>query len=152
MTIPPDLVRLIKACEGFHHVVTRRPAVTAVPYQCPAGFWTIGWGVLCQREHPPITQEEGDAELMRIIPAYLDHALRLSPVLSTTSDRKLVAVADFIFNLGPTRYAASTFRRRVNAQDWSGAAIECRRWCWGGGRRLPGLVVRRDAEARLLAG
>lgn len=85
--------------------------------------------------------------LARVVPAYVAHAVRLSPGLS--GDR-LTAIADFIFNLGPTRYAASTLRRRVNDSDWCGARDEIRRWVFGGGKKLPGLVIRREAEAALL--
>ena len=148
--IPDTLRRLVKASEGFHRVVSRRPTVTAVPYRCPAGFWTIGWGTLCQRDHRPITHEEADAILDTALMSYMGHALRLSPILSSTSVGKLVAVADFIYNLGPTRYAGSRFRRAVNAQNWPQAALECQRWVFGGGRRLPGLEARRAVEARLL--
>ena len=77
-------------------------------------------------------------------------ALRISPILHHYDD-KAAAVADFIFNLGATRYKASTMRRKVDAGDWSGAARECRKWVYGGGKKLPGLVLRREAEARLLA-
>lgn len=151
MSAPPDaLVRMVKAFEGFHRVVRRQPAITAVPYLCPAGFWTIGYGVLCRQDHPPITLSEGEAMLARVLPAYVDHALRLSPVLAAEGDGRLTAVADFVFNLGPTRYAGSTFRRRVDARRWAEAAQEVRRWVFGGGVRLPGLVARREAEAALL--
>ena len=148
--IPDTLRRLVKASEGFHWVVSRRPAVTAIPYRCPAGFWTIGWGTLCQADRSPITQEEGDDILDVALRSYMAHALRLSPVLSTTSVGRLVAVADFIYNLGPTRYAASRFRRAVDAQDWPTAAERCQAWVFGGGRRLPGVGARRAVEARLL--
>lgn len=149
MSVPGQLVELVKASEGFYRVVRRQPEVTAVPYICPAGYWTIGYGVLCQKDHPPITLAEGEEMLARILPSYVGHALRLSPVL-LDDDRRLTAIADFIFNLGPTRYAASTLRRRVNARDWPAARVEIRRWVYGGGRKLPGLVLRREAEAALL--
>jgi len=38
----------------------------------------------------------------------------------------------------------------VNQKDWSAAALELRRWVYGGGRVLPGLVARREAECRLM--
>ena len=41
-----------------------------------------------------------------------------------------------------------TLRKRVDAQDWQGAARELRKWVFGGGRKLPGLVLRREAEAQ----
>jgi lysozyme len=60
------------------------------------------------------------------------------------------AIADFCFNLGTTRYKASTLKRRVDAGDWPGAAEELAKWVWGGGQKLPGLVARRAAESLLL--
>jgi lysozyme len=132
-----NLVELVKRFEGF----------SAKPYLCPAGYWTIGFGILCQPDHPEITKDEGEAMLRRVLPSYIGHALRLSPALE--GDR-LTAIADFNLNLGPTRYAASTLRRKVNDGAWEGARAEIRRWVYGGGRRLPGLVLRREAEAALL--
>lgn len=150
MKIPGQLVELVKTAEGFARVVRRTPVVTAAPYVCPAGFWTIGYGILCQADHPEITLEEGEAMLAAVLPSYVAHAVRLSPALLTAGDGPLTAISDFVFNLGPTRYAASTLRRRVNIGDWAGARAELAKWVWGGGRRLPGLVLRRQAEAALL--
>lgn len=144
---PERLVELVKRFEGFHRVVRRAPVVTAVPYVCPAGYWTIGYGVLCRKDHPPITLAEGEAMLAHLLPKYVAHALRLSPYL--TGDR-LVAISDFIFNLGPTRYASSTLRKRVADENWPEARHEIRRWVFGGGRKLPGLILRREAEAAYL--
>jgi lysozyme len=63
---------------------------------------------------------------------------------------RLAAVADFAYNLGLTRLAGSTLRRRINAGDWEASAVELRKWVRGGGRILPGLVLRREAEVSLL--
>ncbi len=57
---PPRLVELVKRSEGFR----------AKPYLCPAGYWTIGYGFLCQADHPPMSREEADAELERVLPSY----------------------------------------------------------------------------------
>lgn len=131
------VAEFIKPWEGF----------SPVPYICPAGYWTIGYGQLCAKDHPRITKEQGHAMLMAAVPAYIAHALKLSPRLS---GQRLVAIASFIYNLGPTRYASSTLRRRVNEQDWDGARHEIRKWVFGGGKKLPGLIIRREAEAALL--
>lgn len=122
----------------------------AAPYVCPAGYWTIGYGVLCQKDRAPITLEEGELELAQLLPVYVGHAIRLSPGLATESDGRLTAISDFVFNLGPSRYAASTLRRMVNAREWGRAREEIRKWVWGGGRKLPGLILRRDADAALI--
>jgi len=52
--------------------------------------------------------------------------------------------------LGAGRLQTSTLRRRVNQMDWAGATLELRKWVHGGGRVLPGLVARRQAEIALL--
>lgn len=76
--------------------------------------------------------------------------LRYCPVLGTESEVRLAAIVDFTFNLGPGRLQTSTLRRRVNQRDWTAAASELRRWVYGGGKVLTGLVARREAERVLL--
>jgi len=76
--------------------------------------------------------------------------LRYCPVLATESEGRLAAIVDFTFNLGAGRLQTSTLRRRINQRDWASAAQELRRWVYGGGKVLPGLVTRREAEAAWL--
>lgn len=148
--IPQAAIDLAKRFEGFHRVVQRRPVILAAPYICPAGFWTIGFGRLCKRDHPPIDEPTGELFLAEDMQTALSATLRLCPVLATEPETRLAAVVDFTFNLGAGRLQTSTLRRRVNQRDWSGVAHELRRWVYGGGRVLPGLVVRREAEVALL--
>ncbi len=61
------------------------------------------------------------------------------------------AIVDFTFNLGSGRLQTSTLRRRINQQDWPSAERELRRWVYGGGKMLSGLVARREAEVGLLS-
>ncbi len=122
----------------------------AYPYICPAGFWTIGFGHLCDAQHPPITEDEAEAYLARNLSTALAATLRYCPVLASEPEGRLAAIVDFTFNLGGGRLQTSTLRRRVNQRDWAAAATELRRWVYGGGRVLPGLVTRREAEATCL--
>ena len=139
--IPEILVELVKASEGF----------SPIPYLCPAGFWTIGYGELCQQGTPRQSKEYASERLRSILlPSYVAHALRLSPGLANEDERKLAAIADFVYNLGPTRYASSTLRRKINERAWEAASAQLRLWVMGGGRKLPGLVKRREAEIVLL--
>ncbi len=71
-------------------------------------------------------------------------------MLATEPEGRLAAIVDFTFNLGAGRLQTSTLRRRVNQRDWSAAASELRRWVDGGGKVLPGLAARREAEVALL--
>jgi lysozyme len=149
IAVPQAAIDLAKRFEGFHRVPKNDPG-RAHPYVCPAGFWTIGYGHLCDPKHPPIAETEADVYLARDLQSALAATLRYCPVLATEPEGRLAAIVDFTFNLGAGWLQTSTLRRRVNQRDWPAAASELRRWVYGGGRVLPGLVARRDAEASLL--
>ena len=151
MTVPQAAIDLAKRFEGFERRVKRGTQVSAVPYVCPAGFWTFGYGHLCKPDHPPITLEEAEAYLEQDLIIALKATLRYCPVLATEPKNRLAAIVDFTFNLGAGRLQTSTLRRRINQRDWTGAAQELRRWVYGGGKILPGLILRRDAEVTLMA-
>jgi lysozyme len=57
---------------------------------------------------------------------------------------------DFVYNLGIGRLQTSTLKRKINAQDWEGAKEQLMLWTRGGGKVLPGLVKRRQAECLLM--
>ena len=150
VTAPQVAIDLAKRFEGFHRVPKFDPERRAHPYICPAGYWTIGFGHLCDPKHPPITQDEAEAYLARDLITTLNATLRYCPVLATEPEGRLAAILDFTFNLGAGRLQISTLRRRVNQRDWASSVQELRRWVNGGGRVLPGLVARRQAEISCL--
>lgn len=142
---------LIKRWEGLHKKIGAKVA----PYLCPANVWTIGWGSTkypdgraVTKDDPPLSPETCDRIFDADLPRYMAQALKASPVLAA-HEEKLAAVTSFVYNLGAGRYRASTLRRRVDAQDWGGAAQEFSKWTRGGGRVLPGLVARRAQERAL---
>jgi lysozyme len=149
IAVPTPAIELAKRFEGFHRVPRADPG-RARPYICPAGYWTIGYGHLCDPTHPPITEAEAEAYLARDLETALAATLRYCPVLATEPEGRLAAIVDFTFNLGAGRLQTSTLRRRITQRDWAAARLELRRWVYGGGRVLPGLVARRDSEALLL--
>ncbi len=149
IAVPQAAVDLAKRFEGFHRVPKSDPG-RAHPYVCPAGFWTIGYGHLCDPTHPPISEDEAEAYLARDLVTALDATLRFCPVLATEPEGRLAAIVDFTLNLGAGRLQTSTLRRRVNQQDWIAVGQELRRWVYGGGKVLPGLVTRREAGVALL--
>jgi len=119
-----------------------------VAYRDPVGILTIGYGSIHGvHKGMRITAPEAEARLAVDWEIAMRATLRLCPRLE---GRRLEAIADFTFNLGASRLAASTLRRRLNRADWQGAADELRKWVFAGGRKLPGLVARREAERVLL--
>ena len=126
------------------------------PYLCPAGVATVGVGSTRYPDgravlltDPPVTREQAEAMLMHDLRAvFLPQVLRLCPGINTP--QRLGAILDFTFNVGGGALAASTLRRRINAGQWDDVPAQLRRWVRGGGRVLPGLVRRREAEAALI--
>ena len=57
------------------------------------------------------------------------------------------ALVSFTFNIGQGAYCKSTLATLANAGDHVGACQQLYRWVYAGGRVLPGLVKRREAEA-----
>lgn len=142
MTPPPELLDLIREFEGLR----------LRPYLCPAGVPTVGYGHTgpeVRMGGPRITRELAEIFLREDAGRAVQQAIKLSPVCALYPGA-LSAVADFIYNLGATRYKASTLRRRVNMGDWEEAGVEIMRWVWGGGQKLPGLLRRRERERLLL--
>jgi len=127
------------------------------PYICPAGYPTIGYGTVYKpdgtkvtMDDPPITKETANLWLIQELRHnYAKRVLKASPGL-VTEPKALAAMIDFAYNLGVGRYRASTLRRRIDVKDWEGAKEQLAKWVRGGGKVLPGLVRRRQAEARLL--
>ncbi len=149
--VPQAAIDLAKRFEGFCRVPKVDPE-HAHPYVCPAGYWTIGYGHLCEPTHAPITETEAEVYLARDLQTALAATLRYCPVLATEPEERLSAIVDFTFNLGAGRLQTSTLRRRINQRDWAASTQELCRWIYGGGKVLPGLVARRKAEISLLSG
>jgi len=56
------------------------------------------------------------------------------------------------FNLGPGNLKESTLLKRLNEGDFDDVPAQILRWTKAGGKELPGLVRRREAEALLFLG
>ena len=66
-------------------------------------------------------------------------------------DGQFDAICSFTFNLGAGALQRSTLRRKANREEHGAVPREFRRWVWAGGRKLKGLIRRREAEAELYA-
>ncbi len=128
------------------------------PYHDPVGYPTIGYGHLLSKQPwadlsqwQPISMNEAEALLQADMFMALDQVADASPVLNDPDNwQRLAALSDFVFNLGIGQYRASTLKRRVDVEDWDGAQHQIKRWIRARGKVLKGLVLRREAEARLL--
>lgn len=144
------------------------------PYLCPAHIWTIGYGHVLYQEQirlPVVrvndytgilrkeyklkpednrvwTKEEINQLFRNDVATFERGVLRLVPVV-VSRQGSFDALVSFAFNAGLGNLQKSQMRMRANRKDWEGAADAFRQWTRGGGRILPGLVKRREAEIAL---
>lgn len=145
------------------------------PYLCPAHIWTTGYGhVLYQDQiRLPVVRVEGkDVPMIRKemplkpedkrvwtkeeinqlfaddVASFERGVLRLVPGCVGHQGR-FDALVSFAFNAGLGNLQRSTIRMKANRGDWDGAAQSFMDWVKGGGKVLPGLVKRREAERAL---
>lgn len=139
--------------EPLRALIRRFEGLRLKPYKCPAGVPTIGYGTTSgvTMETPAITPELAEELMRKDAEKFALAVIKLSPVLGLPwHNDRLCAIADFSYNLGTGRYKISTLRKKVEEGDWEEAAEQLHKWVYGGGRKLPGLVARRAAEAALL--
>lgn len=62
------------------------------------------------------------------------------------SQGELDVYTSLAFNIGTDAFCRSTLVVKLNGGDYAGACEEIKRWVYAGGRRVPGLVARREKE------
>ena len=133
---------LIKRFEGFSRTV----------YCCPAGYYTIGYGHVVKSDEnftAGIDEEQADALLRQDAVIAKRAILRLINVPLT--DGQFDALVSFTYNLGGGALQRSTLRRKINRAEHTEVPEQFMRWVWAGGRKLKGLIRRREAESQLYA-
>jgi len=165
-------VKLSKAGADLMH---RFEGCRNKPYLCPAHIWTIGYGhVLYQeqiklpmarvegkeipmiRKEMPLKPEDNRVwskeEIEKLfaddVASFERGVLRLVPGVAGRQGA-FDALVSISFNFGLGNLQRSTIRMKANRGDWEGAAQAFMAWTKGGGKVLPGLVKRREAEIAL---
>lgn len=121
-------------------------------YLCPAGVWTIGYGQTHINGVPvhagmKISEDRARQLLTQELKHVQDQLAGLVRV--KVSQGEFIALTDFAFNVGAGNFSRSTLRKLLNEGKYQTAAYEFRRWTYANGKKLPGLVRRREAEERL---
>jgi lysozyme len=120
-------------------------------YQDCAGIWTIGYGHTGPNLIAGMTITEADAEaLLRVDLA--DAVTCVNRAVNVRiNQNQFDALVDFCFNAGRGNFLQSTLLRKVNVDDFEGAAAQFGLWVHAGGKVVSGLVRRRKAEAATFA-
>tara|TARA_R110002073_G_scaffold77799_2_gene188155 strand:+ start:6654 stop:7184 length:531 start_codon:yes stop_codon:yes gene_type:complete len=129
----------------------------AKAYKDAAGFWTIGYGTLLENKQDLLNKYVYKGETMTKSTA--SNFLRKHTEIIEQDIKRLVSVpltqgqgdalVSFIYNVGIGNFNSSTLLKKLNAQDYDGAASEFSKWKYAGGKVLNGLVIRRKREQQL---
>lgn len=130
------LIAKIKQLEGYR----------SRAYRDAVGVWTCGYGhTRGVTSKTSCTQAQADAWLRQDL-APLEKML--SDIKEIDSQGKFDACLDFCFNLGLGNFLRSTLLRTIKeGKDDKRIKAEFMRWVYAGGRKLDGLVKRREWEA-----
>lgn len=120
-------------------------------YRCPANVCTIGYGHTSAAGAPEvtdgmtITQKQADDILRQDLVKYETavHDMVKQPLTQHQFD----VLVDFAYNAGTGALKSSTLLKKINAGDFDAVPAELMKWTKGGGKVLPGLVRRRQAES-----
>jgi lysozyme len=140
-----NLIELIKQFEGF----------SAVPYMCPAGVATIGYGSTRYAYGRKVTMTDntitvdGAVQLLKQTLNQYELAVD-SYCRDDINQNQFDALVDFAYNCGNGNLKSSTLLKKVNINPNDPTiADEFKKWNKGGGKVLKGLVKRREAEVNL---
>ncbi len=135
-------IELIKTFEGFEPEV----------YFDAVGYKTIGYGtrVYGNVKITSVTKQEAEqllvAECIKIEKTINPH------IKIKLLQNQLDAILSFCYNVGAYNLISSTLRQKLNRYEIQGAADEFLRWVYAGGKKLNGLVRRRQEERIMFLG
>jgi len=120
-------------------------------YRCPANVCTIGYGHTSAAGAPEvtdgmtITQKQADDILRQDLVKYETAVYDM--VKQPLTQHQFDVLVDFAYNAGTGALKSSTLLKKINAGDFDAVPAELMKWTKGGGKVLPGLVRRRQAES-----
>ena len=137
--------------------ITRHEGLKTELYDDPANHCTIGVGHLVHKGpcngsekaefRDGLTQEEARQLLRSDANVAISAINRLVQV--PLEQHQFDALVSFTFNVGTGAFEKSTLLKKLNEGNYDEIRAELGKWVKAGGKTLPGLQVRRTAEANL---
>lgn len=144
------VVVAIAAREGF-----RQHAYTPVK----GDEVTIGYGSTRHADGTPIQRDETVTEPRARVMLQADASRIATAIARCIGDVPLyqhewAAYVSLAYNIGSSAFCQSTIVRKLHQQppDYAGACAQIRRWVYAQGRKVQGLVNRREVEYRQCVG
>jgi len=130
-------INLIKSFEGLY----------LKAYLCPAQVATIGYGHTNGVKLGQVIIVDQAIEYLKADLAPVEAYLNKSGLV--LNQNQFDALVSFIFNLGQGAFNGSTLKKEIIENDREGIKTNWMKWVNAGGKKLPGLVRRRDLELDL---
>lgn len=124
------------------------------PYVCPSGLITNGVGNTHGVDDKPVTEIQVAEDWIKNIKSS-EKCLVASMGDAPMSQGQIDAFTSFIFNTGCTRFrhnpdgSETRIYKHIRQGDYTKACNELKFWVYGAGKKLPGLVKRRQKETEL---
>ena len=137
--------------EGIDALLKKFEGCKLKAYRCPAGICTIGYGHTSAAGAPEvkdgmmINQKQADEILRRDLVKYETSVSGLLTV--DLNQNQFDVLVDFAYNAGVGNLKTSSLLKKVNGSKFEDVPAELMKWNKGGGKVLPGLVRRRQAES-----
>lgn len=154
LTISPRGVAMIKKHESLASLQPNKnvwtqgnvsPDTKIYSYRDAIGVWTIGYGHTTTAKSGQVITAQQAEELLKNDLKTAERAVK-SYVTTTITQGMYDALVSFTFNVGSGNLQKSTLLKKVNANDFTGAAAEFSKWNKAGGKELAGLTARRIDE------
>jgi lysozyme len=129
--------------------VAQFEGLSLAAYKCPAGVLTIGYG------HTGADVYEGQTitkdEALELLGADLASHFRdiAGMITADVTENQCIALVSFAFNVGASNFRRSSVCKNLNRGAVFQAAESFLLWNRAGGKVLPGLSRRRNAERRM---
>lgn len=163
MNISKNGIDLIKHFEGLHDGDLSK--IGLQPKRCPSGYWTEGYGsvildsdgkMLKGMENKDLayklstikTEEQAVQQLNNVL--NLKYCPFVDSLNLKINQNQFDALVSFSYNCGKDALRTSTLLKRIReGSSDSNIILQFMKWTRGGGKVLPGLVKRREAESKL---
>lgn len=146
----------MKTSEKGLQFIRREEGERLTAYADIIGVWTIGVGHTGTVDGKPvakgmvITAEKSRSLLSADLIKFESVIARLVKV--PLKQHEFDALVSLVFNIGETNFARSTLLKKLNANDFKGAAEQFLVWKNAGGRPVQGLLNRRKREKDMFNG
>lgn len=131
-------IGLVAAWEGRSLVAYADPV--GIPTICDGYTQGVKLGDVASPERCDALTEQEVRRALAVVDGSVSYPL---------PDEVRVALASFVYNVGPGAYGSSTLLRKLQAGDLAGACNQLPRWVYAGGKKLRGLELRREAERKI---